>query len=199
VSSATRRTAAHQLLVLAKRPAPGRCKQRLAKTLGDQAAARVQQRLLEHTMAVARLWRHSDPAGSVALLFAEHQGHGSLGQRLQRLMGRSLRQGARQVVVVGSDLPSLSPLLLRQAFAGLDQQPLVLGPALDGGYGLIGLTAAGFAQQRGRLFSGIPWGGDQVLSCTQAQAKAQAMGLQLLSQQRDLDRITDLEPWCAEP
>ena len=199
MSSATHRTGAHQLLVLAKRPAPGRCKQRLEKNLGDQAAARVQQRLLEHTLAVAHLWRHSDPAGSVALLFAEHQGQGSLGQRLQRLMGRSLRQGARRVVVVGSDLPSLSPLLLRQAFAGLDQEPLVLGPALDGGYWLIGLTAAGFAQQRGRLFSGIPWGSDQVLACTLAQAKAQAMGLQMLSQQRDLDRITGLEPWCAEP
>ena len=192
------RSGGNQLLVLAKRPAPGRCKRRLAQSLGDQAAARVQQRLLQHTLAVARDWGLSDPASGVALLFAEQQGHGSLGQRLQRLIGRSLRQGARRVVVVGSDLPSLSPLLLRQAFAALQQQPLVLGPACDGGYWLIGLTAAGFAQQRGWLFSGIPWGGDQVLACTLAQARSQRMGVQLLSHQRDLDRIADLEPWFAD-
>ena len=113
-------------------------------------------------------------------------------------MGRELRHGGAQIVVVGSDLPGLSAADLQQAFAVLEHQPLVIGPAADGGYWLIGVTAATFAHQRGRLFSGIPWGGDQVLACTLSRAAELALSPVLLRQQHDLDRLSDLEPWCGE-
>ena len=182
---------------MARRPSPGRCKSRLAAAIGASAAARVQQRLLFHTQAEAERWMQQS-GGTWALALGEQQGAGGLGQRLQRLMGRELRHGGAQIVVVGSDLPGLSAADLQQAFAVLEHQPLVIGPAADGGYWLIGVTAATFAHQRGRLFSGIPWGGDQVLACTLLRAAALALSPVLLRQQHDLDRLSALEPWCGE-
>ena len=102
------------------------------------------------------------------------------------------------MVVVGSDLPGLMAADLQQAFAALHHQPLVIGPAADGGYWLIGLTAAAFEHQRGRLFSGIPWGGDQVLARTIERAAELALNPHLLREQQDLDRLSDLAPWCSE-
>ena len=182
---------------MARRPSPGRCKSRLAVGIGAAAAARVQRRLLQHTLAEVERWQGL-ANGSFSLALGEHQGAGCLGQRLQRLMGHSLRHGGEQVVVVGSDLPGLMAADLQQAFAALHHQPLVIGPAADGGYWLIGLTAAAFEHQRGRLFSGIPWGGEQVLARTIERAAELALNPRLLREQQDLDRLSDLAPWCSE-
>tara|TARA_B100001939_G_scaffold107246_1_gene92678 strand:+ start:375 stop:950 length:576 start_codon:yes stop_codon:yes gene_type:complete len=183
------------LVVLARQPSPGRCKRRLAAAIGDQSAARVQQRLLAHTVAVASQWQNVCADGRVSLCLGHHQGPGGLGLRMQRQLGRVVRAGAGAVVLVGSDLPGLSVQLIQQAFSALHQEPLVLGPATDGGYWLVGLTAAGHRQQRGRLFSGIDWGSPLVLQQTLDQAEALDWRPRLLPWQSDLDRIDDMAPW----
>jgi uncharacterized protein len=198
------------LIVMARWPAPGRCKSRLAAGLGRARAAAVQQRLQAHGLAAARL--ACGPLGcslrlalagvgpQAARRQARHwglgaaavvlQGSGGLGLRLQRQLARAFSQGWQQVVLVGSDLPQLAPTDLHAAFAALAAAPLVLGPAVDGGYWLVGLRtpAAG-------LFCGIDWGTASVLDQTLARARQLQLPAALLRQQADLDRPLDLAPW----
>jgi rSAM/selenodomain-associated transferase 1 len=211
-----------RLVMLARWPAPGRCKQRLAAELGHRRAAAVQQRLTAHGLAACRL---ACAGGGTELVLASSgvgsraarrwgeqqgvdrvlpQGPGSLGVKLQRQLVWAQRQGVRALVMVGSDLPHLAAADLRAAFRALGQgSPLVLGPACDGGYWLIGLgwgaaAAPPLAWGR-RLFAGtgapIGWGGAQVLEHTLAAAAAEGLAVTLLGQRGDLDRGADLRPW----
>ena len=204
---------ARQLVVLARWPAAGRCKRRLAITAGAAAAARVQQRLTAHTLATARLAAEqaqadlllaADGLGPRALgrwgraLAADAavlQGRGSLGRRMQGQLQRSFERGAQQVVLIGTDLPGLEVGDLTAAFAHLQQHPLVLGPAVDGGYWLIGLTRRGFERAGAALMAGMPWGSSSVLEATLEAAAARRLEPALLRQQHDLDRHADLAPW----
>jgi rSAM/selenodomain-associated transferase 1 len=202
----------HELVVLARGPAPGRCKRRLAADLGPEAAAAVQERLSRHTLAAvalaalpagtrrvlaiqgtglraARRWAHGRwPQGGELRIVA--QGGGSLGLLMQRQLIRARREGAGRVVLIGSDLPRLESGDLAAAFQALEQVPLVLGPAGDGGYWLIGLNGSW-----PRLFSGIAWGTGQVLEQTLAAAAAIDLQYALLPRRDDLDRLGDLHPW----
>jgi rSAM/selenodomain-associated transferase 1 len=193
---------------MARWPAPGRCKRRLAVQLGIERAAAVQSRLSAHTLRTARQARHFSPLELIVAvsglapraahrwgmgLGAERvvcQGRGGLGLRLQRQVVRALAEGAPAVVLIGSDLPELSAWDLIGAFQQLEEVPLVLGPARDGGYWLIGLGCHCPA-----LFSGIPWGGDQVLGRTMAVAEREGLTLSLLAERADLDRPEDLRRW----
>lgn len=202
-----------QLVVLARWPAPGRCKRRLAAAIGAEPASRLQARLTAHTLSVAavaaeragarlvlalggaglragaRWLRECRVSGAVAL---RRQGEGSLGLRMQRQLLQAHREGAETVVLIGSDLPGLDVAELVQAFQQLDRKPLVLGPAMDGGYWLIGQRLP----PRAALLVGIPWGTDRVLADTLKQAAVAGLTAQLLSPRSDLDRLEDLAPWC---
>jgi rSAM/selenodomain-associated transferase 1 len=210
-----------QLVVLARWPAAGRCKSRLAAGLGRQGAAEIQRRLTQHTLATCREWRGRQGgaggagAGRQLVLAVDGlapraarrwgeglgadrcllQGGGGLGSRLQRQLQRAWREGAGQVVLIGSDLPTLALGDLELAFAGLNSAPLVLGAAADGGYWLIGLSRPAAAE----LFCGIPWGSDQVLAATLAAAARLGLAPLLLEVRSDLDRPADLLPWRRQP
>lgn len=196
------------LVVMARWPVSGRCKSRLAAELGPARAAAIQARLTAHTLAVAREARSHLPfelvlAGSGvgsralrrwgAVLGCDRvvcQGSGGLGLRLQRVVGAGVRRGAGRLVVIGSDLPDLRSADLQQAFATLEQNELVLGPAQDGGYWLIGLR-----RSRPELFCGIGWGGDGVLRQTEAAAAGLGLAVHRLAWHGDLDRPGDLARW----
>jgi rSAM/selenodomain-associated transferase 1 len=200
---------------MARWPAPGRCKGRLARSSGSaQGAAAVQQRLTEHTLAVARIGSlqaeaqvllAADGLGPRALrrwaeglgLAAAPQGRGNMGCRMQRQLRQAFGEGAEQVLLIGSDLPGLEATDITAAFAQLEQKPLVLGPAGDGGYWLLGLNRSGFGRAGCQLMAGIAWGQSSVLS--QTLQAAQACGLQagLLRRQDDLDASDDLRPWTG--
>ena len=220
-----------QLVVLARWPAPGRCKQRLAGGLGNQRAARVQERLSAHTLGTATsLFAANSPtqpttpgpelvlaisglAAKAASRWARAmaaprwvlQGEGPLGVRLQRQITRACCEGVQQVVVIGSDLPNLETADLRQAFGALDGQPpggpdLVLGPARDGGYWLIGLALQGLRRHGGpgapgQLLAGIPWGTNQVLERTLEEAAGLGLRVALLQERSDVDWPEDLARW----
>ena len=202
------RSVASQLVVLARWPAPGRCKLRLASSLGAEAAARVQARLTGHTLAVARQLarqlsielvlaidglapraarRLGDQLGVGRIVL---QGRGGLGVRMQRQFQRAATERARRVVLIGSDLPQLERADLASAFAALDHQEAVLGPACDGGYWLIGLR-----RPEPALMEGIAWGSEQVLEQTLAALARRGLEPALLPWRRDLDRGEDLGPW----
>jgi hypothetical protein len=200
--------AARALVVMARWPVRGRCKSRLAAELGADRAAAIQQRLTEHTLAVAREARGRQPfelvlagagLGRRALGRwsaqqgcdrAVPQGSGSLGLRLQRQVRFAMGRGTRRLLIIGSDLPELASGDLERAFAALEQHELVLGPARDGGYWLIGLRCS-----LPPLFCGIAWGGPGVLRQTERAAAACGLVPHRLACRGDLDRPGDLVRW----
>ena len=201
-------TCNRQLIVMARWPAPGRCKRRLAQELGAARAAQIQARLTVHTLAAARearqghglelvlaveglgsraarRWGQAHGADRTVL-----QGRGALGLRMQRQFQRAAREGASQVVLIGSDLPQLEASDLSAAFTVLGQRRGVLGPALDGGYWLIGLR-----RPEPELLAGIDWGSALVLEQTVAAMARRGLEPELLSRRGDLDWARDLLPW----
>ncbi|HEY3244453.1 MAG TPA: TIGR04283 family arsenosugar biosynthesis glycosyltransferase [Phycisphaerae bacterium] len=197
-------------MVFTRFPVPGRTKTRLIPALGNEGAALLQRGMTLHTLAIADQFqrargrdgvpsvevRYED--GSAALMRAafgpqrvyRRQPAGDLGTRLQSAFAESFARGARSVIAIGSDCPALEPVLLEQAFAALRTHDLVLGPARDGGYYLIGLT-----QPRPELFQDIAWGTEHV--CEQTRTYAQQMGLvvHLLPVLDDVDEPADLPHW----
>ena len=193
---------------MARWPAPGRCKRRLAQELGAARAAQIQARLTVHTLAAARDARQRyglelvlavEGLGGLAAsrwgqaLGADRtvlQGRGALGLRMQRQFQRAARDGASKVVLIGSDLPELEASDLSAAFTSLGHCQGVLGPALDGGYWLIGLR-----RPEPELLAGIAWGGAQVLEQTLAAMARRGLEPELLTRRGDLDWARDLLPW----
>ncbi len=116
------------------------------------------------------------------------QGPGDLGQRLDRAIARGLGEGARSVVVIGADCPTLPISHLHRAQRILDgPAEVVLGPAEDGGYVLIGLSLRAPA-----LFAGIPWGTSEVLSATRRKIAEAGLAAEELEPWYDIDTPADL-------
>lgn len=198
------------LVLYARVPRIGEVKTRLTPPLTRRQALRLHRALLEDsaTMVLAAARRagaapwiaFSEPweprAGSPSgfLRSALHgfarlpQGRGDLGARMLRTCRELLGRGAPAVVLVGSDSPTLPPLRLVEAFRSLRRgADLVLGPAEDGGYYLIGIAAA-----RPALFHRVRWGSSEVGSVTLRRARRLGLRIALLPPWHDCDRPADL-------
>lgn len=190
------------VIVFAKAPVPGYAKTRLARVLGDEAAARLAARMLTETLASAV----AAGVGPVELCCApddahpafrqaacDHgvrlalQGEGDLGTRMHRALARNLAH-RRSAVLIGTDAPGLGPATLREAARLLDSQPAVFAPAVDGGYVLAGLS-----QLMPDVFDGISWSTDQVMAQTRARLKQRGLRCAELETFADVDEYGDLE------
>lgn len=182
--------------VFARAPVPGRAKTRLAARIGPWHAVRLQRRLTLRTLELARqafpgrvtLYgsaRHGF-FRSLRVPFAVQRGR-DLGERMFRAAERALRRH-RAVLIVGTDCPAFSVRDLRRAARLLRGADVVLAPAEDGGYALIGLRRA-----RAALFDGMEWGGERVLRDTLHAAAREGLKVGLLRTVWDLDRPEDLE------
>lgn len=194
------------LMLFTRYPVPGQTKTRLIPYLGAGAAAALQRRMTEHVLAQVTAAAQRLPltvevyftGGSHAQMQAwlgsgaayYPQGEGSLGDRLIAAFQHNFERGRPGAIAIGSDCPALGPDHLAAALAALTQVDVVLGPATDGGYYLIGLR-----QPQPALFEGIAWGTDQVLDQTLAAAHRQHLALDLLSPLTDVDRPEDLPLW----
>jgi rSAM/selenodomain-associated transferase 1 len=185
--------------VFAKWPSPGAVKTRLTREDDAAWSARVARAFLLDT--VERLSRVSarrvlvfDPrerendfADAVSGRFAlRPQIGGDLGQRLSAFVDEEVGSGAQAVVVVGTDSPTLPVDYAEQAFAALEQADVVLGPAMDGGYYLVGCGA-----KRLPIFEGIAWGTSRVLAETIAALTDPRWRLTLLPPWYDVDTPAD--------
>jgi rSAM/selenodomain-associated transferase 2/rSAM/selenodomain-associated transferase 1 len=204
-------TRPERLIVFTRFPEPGKTKTRLIPALGQQGAAHLQRQMTEQMMATAATLngqhglsvevRHE--GGNAALMqdwlgsnvICRPQGSGNLGQRMQRAFAAAFRDKAAAVVLVGSDIPGISGDILRQAFEALRKKDLVLGPAKDGGYYLIGLNRALSFKTVARLFKGINWGSHNVLAQTLQIARDLGLHLTQLESLADVDRPADLPVW----
>jgi rSAM/selenodomain-associated transferase 2/rSAM/selenodomain-associated transferase 1 len=192
-----------RLILFTRYPEPGRTKTRLIPALGAEGAAALQRRMSEAIVSHMARFAAQSPV-HLEIRYADgtqqaveawlssdipclDQGEGDLGARLHRAFTQAFAQGAKKVVVIGADCPGLTPPLFARAFAALDNQDLVLGPAVDGGYYLVGLNRPAPA-----LFSEIPWGSGEVLAATLKQAQSLNLSLHLLEPLADVDRPEDL-------
>ncbi len=200
------------LVVMSRWPAFGRCKRRLAASIGNSAAARVQTRLRAHALAVSEAMQREGVLNlqlAMAGGGAEReqrrlrqavslQGTGCLGLTMRRQLLRASRTAPGQpLLIIGTDLPSLSRRDLWAALEAVQQHPLVIGPAEDGGYWLLGLNARLARQCPAWLFTGIAWGGDQVLHTTLKRSRDRGFAPHLLETHNDIDRLEDLRPWLV--
>lgn len=195
------------LVIFAKAPVPGQVKTRLCPPLTPDEAATLHGSfvidMLERTKVAASklklpLDRYLACAPSSTLVFfkimEERQGvklidqvGDDLGARMEQAFATLFGKGYQRVFIVGTDVPSLPLDHYQQALALLDTHDVVLGPALDGGYYLIGLK-----QPRPELFAGISWSTDHVLATTQEKAANLGLKVALLPSWRDVDTIDDL-------
>jgi rSAM/selenodomain-associated transferase 1 len=185
--------------VFAKWPTPGTVKTRLAAGTSPEWAAAVADAFLRDILArLAPLDVHrelvyapADREGAFADLAGSRyalapQGEGDLGRRLEHFFRRHLDAGARAVVAVGTDSPTLPADLVARAFVELEGADLVLGPAADGGYYLIG---AGPLPPP--VFENIAWGTSRVLADTVAALSEPHWRLALLPPWYDVDLPAD--------
>lgn len=195
------------MLVFARYPTPGQAKTRLIPALGATGAAQFYRQLAEGMIEQLRVLQQGYPvdvalwySGATAAAMADWLGsdliycpqpEGDLGRRLSVAMDWAFGQGYGTVLVVGTDCPDLKASIVRQGLgylaAGAD---LVLGPANDGGYYLLGLTSP-----QPTLFQAITWSTAAVLAQTVAQAERLRLTPTYLPTLIDIDTPEDLAQW----
>jgi uncharacterized protein len=121
------------------------------------------------------------------------QSPGDLGARLRDAFARAFAIGYRRVLIAGSDIPTLEPATIAEALRGLCDHDLVISPAPDGGYSLVGLN-----RQQPDLFRNIPWSTPGVFEATLASARRLGLSTRILPSLRDVDTFTDLERLWSE-
>jgi rSAM/selenodomain-associated transferase 1 len=186
--------------LFAKWPVPGTVKTRLAQGNAAWGARLAEaflidsiQRFTKVNARRAVVFAPSEREADFALLAGNHftvtpQADGDLGQRLAAFFARQFDEGARTVVTIGTDSPTLPVEYVDRAFTELDNADVVLGPATDGGYYLVGC-----APSRPPLFENIAWSSRRVLADTIAALAEPRWRLALLPPWYDVDTPEDWE------
>jgi rSAM/selenodomain-associated transferase 1 len=183
------------LMIFAKAPEPGRVKTRLQLSPEQGAAvhsAFVRDVLARHRRPERRMtvWRAGDlahPFWKTLDVDLAVQGEGDLGRKMEAAFSAELAHD-RRVVILGTDSPSLPPRLVDAAFAALETCSLVIGPACDGGYYLLGMTESVAPV----FLADMAWGTEEVLPRTLAAAQGAGVPYQVLEFWYDVDRPADL-------
>jgi rSAM/selenodomain-associated transferase 1 len=191
-----------KLLVFTRYPEPGRVKTRLIPAVGKEGACNLHRKMVEHTIKSLHCFGEKMEirfdGGEERLMrqwlgegfLYRAQGDGDLGNRLECTFAEVFLQGERKVIAVGTDCPGLSEDYVRQATYLLNKVDLVLGPAVDGGYYLIGMRVL-----HRNLFKNISWGSNKVLQQTLLAAEKLQLTTALLDELVDVDRPEDLIEW----
>jgi rSAM/selenodomain-associated transferase 1 len=192
------------IAVFAKAPVPGQAKTRLIPLLGADGAARLQAQLLDAALAKATavggaactLWvagalDHPAVAAAAAryAVAVQPQQGADLGARMHAAIAHTLgsaRASIGNCLLIGTDCPALTTAHLAQAAAALATHDVVLGPADDGGYVLIGMR-----QPQATLFKDIAWGSSTVLQATRARIAVARLRVFELPSLPDLDTPED--------
>ncbi|GAB4010181.1 TIGR04282 family arsenosugar biosynthesis glycosyltransferase [Spirosoma migulaei] len=183
-----------RLIVFVKNPIPGQVKTRIARTVGDARAVEVYRHLLGYTQQLVK-----DFADECVVYYGDfinpddgwnnypkHQQTGvDLGERMLNAFWEQFAAGAKKVVIIGSDCLPITPDHIRRALNVLDTTDVVIGPATDGGYYLLGMN-----QLQPFLFQDMPWSQPELCQLTE---------LAILQHNRTfarLDELTDIDEWA---
>lgn len=184
------------VIVFAKNPELGKCKTRLAKSIGDEKALEIYKELLKHTaqtignVNASRVVFYSEEIQTQdfwddTLFQKQVQSEGHLGKKMQDAFDWGFAQGYSKICIVGSDLLELRASDLENAFRELEQNDIVFGPAYDGGYYLMGMTQ--FYKQ---AFLEKAWSTETVLEKTVEDLKG--LSIAFLDTKTDIDTVEDL-------
>lgn len=192
------------LIIFARAVRPGKVKTRLSPAFSEQEAAEIHAALVGDVIeeAVAALsgratvtlaWSEPGQKASDVIPSApagideEVQPGGDLGERMALTIQGKLREGFQRVVILGSDAPTLPADHLTAAFEALDRSEVVLGPATDGGYYLVGMSRLHL-----EIFHHIQWGTPEVMAVTRRRLKDAGARFKELGPWRDVDTPEDL-------
>ncbi|XP_035676070.1 uncharacterized protein LOC118415510 [Branchiostoma floridae] len=208
-----------RVIVFTRYPSPGTTKSRLKPALGEQGAALAQLYMTNAILHEAGKFQQRDPES----LSVEVRYHGGteddmrywlerradiscwwrvqdgedLGHKMANAFQDAFKEGTENVVLVGSDIPAITADILEEALQILqstqEEDVCVLGPAIDGGYYLVGLNRQTDSSVIGQLFQGMRWGTDQVLQQQLQVGEQLGVRCHLLSQKlQDVDTSDDL-------
>ncbi|OIR01350.1 guanylyl transferase CofC like protein [mine drainage metagenome] len=186
------------LIIFTKNLIYGQVKTRLAATVGNDMALTVYQRLLQHTAAIT----HHLPLNKIIFysnslvekdiwnndVYKKQLQSGiDLGERMQNAFLSAFKEGNSEVAIIGTDCLELTSAIILNAFENLKNNDVVIGPAQDGGYYLLGMK-----QTHPQLFQNISWSTDEVLKQTLSVCNNLNLSVYLLPQLSDIDNENDL-------
>ncbi len=202
-----RRSARRKIIVFTRFPVPGETKTRLTPAFSPEEAAEIHRQMTFHTICTARncqatlevrytggtlndmqTWLGDD------LSYTKQEGD-DLGQRMMRAFQENFAAGCQRAVIIGTDCPELTDKGITYALQSLKHNDLVVGPADDGGYYLIGLRRESAGKAIPALFTDIDWGTDRVLRKTLNKARQATLKVCQLTTLSDVDRPEDIDIW----
>lgn len=190
-------TSKNALIIFTRNPELGKCKTRLAKSIGDENALEVYKFLLDHTAKISegvkadRYLFYSDKIikediWDINTFRKKLQRGNNLGERMLNAFSELFDMGYDKVLIIGSDIYDLSTQDIEDAFTSLENRDFVIGPAKDGGYYLLGMKFL-----KPELFSNKNWGTDSVLAETLKDLETES--IILMPEKNDVDVIEDIE------
>lgn len=186
------------LLLFVRNPELGKVKTRLAATVGNEKALEIYLKLLQHTrqvtesLPVHKLVYYTDEVTKNDLWPDDTyekrvQPTGDLGQKMQAAFAAGFADGYTSVVIIGSDCLQLTQEIVAEAYRQLEQQEVVIGPALDGGYYLLGMNCL-----HPQLFQNKRWSTAHVFPGTVQDLEQLQLSYALLPMLSDVDHAEDL-------
>jgi len=189
-------TSENALIIFTRNPELGKCKTRLAKTIGDESALRVYMHLLRHTVKITESVR-----ADKFVFYSEHikkndlwhddifkkklQFGDDLGSRMVNAFSELFGLGYKNIIIIGSDLLELNSEDISYAFDTLKCHDIVIGPSKDGGYYLLGMKRI-----HENIFKNKAWGTKTILKDTLKDL--QNNDIELLKELNDIDTFEDL-------
>lgn len=192
-------TSKKALIIFTRNPELGKCKTRLAKTIGDEGALEIYKYLLQHTATISKDIKadryvfysetiNKEDLWDTGIFRKKLQKGEDLGARMQNAFAELLELGYEKVAIIGSDLLDLDAKDVNQAFEQLDHHDVILGPAQDGGYYLLGMK-----HLYPKLFSNKHWGSSTVF--TDTIQDLQNVDVHLLKELNDIDTFEDIKDY----
>jgi len=207
----------NDLLVIqfAKWPVLGNVKTRLASAIGDEKALKVHMKLMDEVLTKLMLAKHEGLCGDIELwlneipaqkkdmaailsktgyyqIMCKVQNGNTLGDKMAHAILSSL-QVYKKIIIVGSDCPNISTKTLMEASEALNKTDIVLGPAEDGGYVLIGAS-----KFNADIFNDVAWGKGAVFDKTLRNLQRLNFSHTTLEESWDVDDLADYERWCQQ-
>jgi rSAM/selenodomain-associated transferase 1 len=194
------------ILIFVKVPLKGQVKSRVAAVVGDETALGLYKNFVLDVIDTViktgcpfRICYAPAEAGQAMTGWLNtdcplkpQQGN-DLGERMENAFIQCFAEGIERVVLIGSDLPDLAPAILHEALSSLARKDVVIGPAFDGGYYLIGFNRRSFLP---KIFHGIAWGTATVFQDTIAILGDHALTVHRAPQWHDVDTSEDLKALC---
>jgi hypothetical protein len=196
------------IILFVKYPEKGKVKTRLSSVLGDETTRNLYKCFVSDLIGNLEKERYTFkiafyPPGSDARIISWlGPGHSyitqigkDLGERMKTAFEETFLEGFKKVLVIGTDIPALTPSLIEKAFKALKHSDAVIGPCYDGGYYLIGFRKEMFLSD---VFGGIQWSTERVFKYTMGVFMKKAYQVHVLPKLRDIDRIEDLRTFYEE-